>query len=219
MRTLLLPTILHEWVAPRHFIATGTIGATSALDADLPDITSNGTHDYVFAHLLLPHPPLLVDQLCRRVDVPASDPLSNEYRTAFRRQLQCVDDLLVSITGHVDEDTAVLLTGDHGPDTQGQLSKSPGEWTDSDIAERFGVLLAYKVPMGCPATALSDPMLVMASILDCALVESFSAPEPEYLIGAIDPVAVDPKRMDDIKALVGEDASSNSRGLSLSGGE
>jgi hypothetical protein len=190
-------------VDQRHPFLTGTKHTASALAEELGRLTSNDTHDYVFAHLLLPHEPVLVDSDC----APLSDPVEVFQEVALRRaglsgQMDCVDRLVSEALTAVDADTAVLLTGDHGTGTTNQVGRPPEEWSDAGVAERFGVFLAHRLPTGCQGPDLADPMSAMAAIMTCAVDAEFPVAPPIYMIGDQDPVAVDPDRMDRIKAAV-----------------
>jgi hypothetical protein len=116
--------------------------------------------------------------------------------------MSCVDRLLSSIVASIDGDTAVLVTGDHGTATGSQVGAPPDSWSDADIAERFGVLMAYHLPSGCDEPALADPITVMAEIASCAVGTDFEVAPPVSLIGDTDPQAVDAGRMERIQAQV-----------------
>jgi hypothetical protein len=199
---LLQPTLLGEWVENRNHVYTGTMSTAKALEEKLPELLTNGSHDFVFAHFLLPHAPFLVEGDCRlRADSGRPEELPG-LRILAADQMACVDRLLESALLSVDDDTALLLTGDHGSSTGGQIGKDPDDWSDADIAERFGVFMAYALPDSCAKPTLPDPAVTMAAILACALEGRFDTPSPRYLIGMDGPVAVDPERMARIQAEV-----------------
>jgi hypothetical protein len=172
----------------------------------LDAVVSNGSHDFVFAHFLLPHSPIFVDANCASLDVGARREIDTAtVRPAYSDQMACVDRLLITALRKVDADTAVLATGDHGPATQGQLGRGPEQWSDADIAERFSVLLAHKLPDLCPPPVRPDPMAAMAAILGCAVGSDFVVPDPDYFIiasDATDPMSIEPGRMARIQELV-----------------
>jgi hypothetical protein len=199
---LLQPTLLGEWMENRNHVYTGTMSTAKALEESLPELVTNGSHDFVFAHFLLPHAPFLVDGDCRlRADSGRPEDVSG-LRALAADQMACVDRLLESALSSVDDDTALLLTGDHGSSTGGQIGRDPDDWSDADIAERFGVFMAYALPDSCAKPTIPDPAVTMAAILACALEGRFDTPSPRYLIGMDGPVAVDPERMARIQAEV-----------------
>jgi Sulfatase len=203
--TLLLnPTVLGGWVQNRHPFYTGTLNAARALRKQVATLSSDGAHDYIFAHFLMPHDPLLADAECAQTDHPGDLDQDKARRfAAISAQMTCVDTLLTTALEGLGPDTAVLLAGDHGTATGEQAYRPAEEWSDADIAERFGVLLAYRLPAGCAGPSSPDPMVAMGAILTCALEEDFSPPPSEHLIGYENPVAVDAERLTRIKQLVG----------------
>jgi hypothetical protein len=197
---LLTTSVAHEWLENRFHTVTGTLNTAAALNKELARLAGNASHDYIFAHFLLPHDPFLVNQRCEPLSAPvmlSSDVAAN--RRAYAAQLSCVDRLLSDVVANVKPNTAVLLTGDHGGNTARQLSLPPEQWTDADIAERFGVFLAYKLPSNCPQPRIADPMTAMGAVLGCAVGQRFDVQAPAYLIGADEPVRIDHARMTRIK--------------------
>ena len=169
----------------------------------------DGNRDYVFAHMILPHAPIVVDGDCQvrssgDEDTGILDPEEAEAESIqeLAPQLACVDSLLARIAKLIGERTAVVITSDHGSNSGGQVVKPLETWTDADIAERLGILLAYKVPVGCQQGSTDSSIDAMRMVIGCAV----DMPLPEnngiFLIGSEDPVAVDPARMGRIKAQV-----------------
>jgi hypothetical protein len=197
---LLTTSVAHRWLESRFHTVTGTLNTAAALAEQMDRLAGNDSHDYIFAHFLLPHDPFLVNQRCEPLRTPvvlSSDELAN--RQAYADQLSCVDHLVSDVMTNVKPNTAVLLTGDHGGNTALQLSLAPEQWTDADIAERFGVFLAYKLPSHCPQPQIADPMTAMGAVLGCAVGQRFEVQAPQYLIGADEPVKVDQARMSRIQ--------------------
>ncbi len=198
---LLGSTIAEPWA--RHYNYAGTLHTTRALATELAAIQDNGVHDFLFAHFLMPHEPVLVDGDC----TPLSQPVDltgdvSARRAAIANQMGCVDRLVSEALSNVDDDTAMLVTGDHGSGTGGQVGSPSGEWSDTDIAERFSVFLSYKLPSNCEAPMIPDPVAAMSAVMTCSTSKVFVASEPRYLIGDEDPQYVDPARMARIKAAV-----------------
>jgi hypothetical protein len=173
------------------------------------DRFDDGKPDYVFAHLLLPHAPIVVDEDCRVVpnlteEAGTLDPVESqpESRVDLSSQMACVDALLSRAVTVIGDRTAVLITGDHGPGSNGQMLVPPDQWSDADIAERLGVLLAYKVPDGCPQPATDSNLEAMRSIMTCAVDIEPPVNHGMHVLGANDPVWVEPTRMARIKDLM-----------------
>lgn len=212
---VIAPSVFASPLEDRYFTISGTFHAAQALDDQLRALTANGSHDYLFAHLLLPHVPVRVDSNCAMVDYPSDiEADAVRFRAAMSAQISCTDRLLSHGLESVDDNTAVLVLGDHGPSTSFQLGLAPHEWSDADIAERFSVLLAYKLPQTCDGPDVPDLVAAMAAVMSCAVDHRFIAPPPEYMIGIDNPQSIDPLRFARIKELVESDslAPSSDRG-------
>jgi hypothetical protein len=178
---------------------------------DLEDHFDDGKRDYVFAHLALPHAPLVVDSECEVIGRPDQQPQDFEPESgsglepsAFRSQLLCVDGLIQSISRIAGTRTAVMIAADHGPKSGGQVGSPPETWTNADIAERFGTFLAYRLPGDCPSPDADTNIAVMRAIMLCAVDMELPANNGRYLIGADNPEWVDSDRMDAIQKSLGQ---------------
>jgi hypothetical protein len=197
---VIAPTAFADSLQDQFFMVSGSFRTAKELSDRMEVLSSNGSHDYLFAHFLLPHVPARVNSRCDLVDHPHDiETDAAKFRAAIADQMSCVDQLLSIAIGKADNDTAVLLAADHGPSTSFQLGLPPEEWSDAAIAERFSIFLAYKIPADCPKPSLPDPLEAMAAIMGCAVEHTFNAPPPEYVIGIDDPVAIDPGRAAHIK--------------------
>lgn len=161
-----------SWLVP------STLAAHQHL-LDLEDLFRNGRHDYVYAHLMLPHEPYVVDTNC---DVrPRGD--QTRDKEAMNAQFACADSLIADIAPLIDDDTAVLITGDHGAKTRGQLTTPPDEWTELDIVDAFAVLSSYRMPESCREPEANVNTLVVTAIVECATDFEASEDEGSSLIG------------------------------------
>ncbi|MGB8361449.1 MAG: hypothetical protein WCE80_08630, partial [Acidimicrobiia bacterium] len=129
------------------------------------DVFGDGAHDFVYAHLLLPHPPRVVDDRCNVL--PESQRGDDPEHIA--EQLACVDRMVLDILNVVPPTTAVVISGDHGTATRGQLLEPPGQWDDLDVAERLGAFLAYRLPDGCDPPDRDTNVFAVRALLDCSL--------------------------------------------------
>ena len=163
-------------------------------------VFGDGRHDFVYAHLMLPHPPYVVDESCQ-VLPPTTRAHSGELARLLG-QLTCVDSLLMRIAAKVKDTTAVLIAGDHGTAMRGQINATPSDWSDSDIAERLGVLLAYKLPDGCPGPSSPTNLYAMRAIMECAVDVNLPSDPSGFLLGANQPVWVEADRVAAISRLL-----------------
>ena len=209
---LLVPSVLGRWLVSNYgsYSAPATFVATESL-LGLEDRFDNGKRDYVFVHLLLPHAPLVVNSGCEIIDQFDSKPqdfnsesASDLGPAAYRSQMTCVDSLIQSISDLAGTRTAVMITADHGSTSGSQVGSPPETWTDADIAERFGIFLAYRLPEACPSFEAFTNIAVMRAIMVCAVDMELPENNGRYLIGAVDPEWVDSDRMDTIQESLGQ---------------
>jgi len=204
---LLEHSLLRSWLLTRY--GNISVPGTKQTIAHLSSLRSrfdDGNKDFVFAHLLLPHAPIVVDQNCEvtpqsGVDRGNLDPEETEPEPTqeFASQLACVDSLLAEVVVLVGNRTAAIVTGDHGPGSGGQVQRSSETWSDADIAERFSVLLAHRLPNGCSQPRTDSNLEVMRAIVDCTVDIDLPPNNGGFLIGAENPKWVDPARMEAIK--------------------
>lgn len=107
---------------------------------------------FVFAHLLIPHPPYVFDadgSFMGRAQVAAQGDIESYGRQlsfANQQMLQLVD----RITEASDGEAIILLQGDEGPfPARYQGDEWAFDWrtaTDAEVEEKFGILFAMRVP-------------------------------------------------------------------------
>ena len=206
---LLRTTVVARWMEDNlgFYSVAGTLNAANKLIQVGNDVIGDGAHDYVFAHFFLPHIPVVVDSECAVLDAgPLFEPSSGTgrsdtlYLNAFSQQLTCADDLVMRIAEMAGPSTAMLITADHGTGFGGQVGRDGRTWTDADIAERLGIMLAYRLPDGCEPPVDVVNVDVMRAIMSCAVDMELPVRNPEILLGADKPVAVTPNRMAAIRA-------------------
>lgn len=180
---LLSPTPAIDWIVdPRvNFRVSGTLNAAEALSLAARELTGNSRHDYIFAHFILPHPPVTVNGNCE----PAATTDRPEWR-GFSDQMSCVDSLLLEVASLFDETTAVLITADHGPGFSGQLSREPSTWSDADIAERMAIFSAYRLPDGCDPPTDNTNVASVRAVMSCSVAGELPSWEPSFIIGSDD---------------------------------
>ena len=125
------------------------------LTNDLETYLTNDRPDFIYVHILAPHPPLFLDADC--VSNPSAEMSGftmtrlgglsaqdiEKRRSAYIGQVRCVNTVLTQAAdGVVENDAIALFAGDHGPDLGGQLFLSGHEWNDMQIRERLGILVA-----------------------------------------------------------------------------
>lgn len=112
---------------------------------------------FVFAHILLPHPPFLFDAEGNiSTDLNSLSMFSGPgQKEAYVAQLQYTDILLRRLIDNIltasKQPPIIVLQADHGPDVT-LVSDAFGTWhpnpTPEMLRERFGILNAYYFPSG-----------------------------------------------------------------------
>jgi hypothetical protein len=117
-----------------------------------------------FAHVLAPHPPFAfnADGSPRVTALPAlladgdhwramahgsSEQYEQGYRAGVGYVTMRVQQLVDAILARSDRETIIYVQGDHGPGSRLRFDDP----TASDLVERFGILLALRLPGGEPA--------------------------------------------------------------------
>lgn len=137
---------------------------------------------FIYAHVLLPHPPLLVDASCRLrfnsafdesiLGAPGLMHYIDDRRAAYVDQVRCVNRRVSEFLREVDPSSVVLLMADHGPDSLGQLLTVPlSEWSADAIAERMSMFAALRLPRPCRNSLepAFSPVNSFRLILNCLL--------------------------------------------------
>lgn len=135
-------------------------------------------------HILLPHPPYLLDERCdyvntatRRAHANLDDDLIDERRAFYAGQLECTNKkLLETVSAIVERNprTHIMITGDHGSEPSMLLTTEPEDLTDSDIRERMGIFSAYRLP-GCETVVYPtlSPVNGTRTLANCAVGSGF----------------------------------------------
>jgi hypothetical protein len=163
--------------------------------------TERSAPRFVFGHVLLPHPPITVDASCtvRPEPQPGGPAVGARFligtpeldgrRAGYVEQVECVNDEILRFLDELDDDAVVFITGDHGPDSFGQMKLAPDDWTEADIRERLAVLSAYRLPSGCSSSVAEDQDLIngMRIVLGCLVEDELPAqPVHSYIFPLAD---------------------------------
>jgi Sulfatase len=137
---------------------------------------------FVFLHLILPHPPLYMDASCTPNPGPErSQRLLNEYpfldpqllalrKAAYVEQIECANDVTRRLIEAVPDDSVVVVTADHGPDSRAQLRIDSSLWDEGAKLERYSTLTSMRLPTECPeAEDDLDLVNIFRLVLGCLL--------------------------------------------------
>jgi len=121
----------------------------------IPELGPRNSPAFVFAHVLIPHPPFVFGPNGEPVN-REKNPTQNEllrlkdrasYRRGYRNQMAYTNKLLIrtidGIGARSEKPAIIILEGDHGPSLN-----STGTVNKRFIREKFGILNAYYLPFG-----------------------------------------------------------------------
>lgn len=187
-RTLFGPLFARMIGSPWRYTASRTV---SWYEENLQDLTQNRQRDFVFAHVILPHPPFLLTEDCEM-----------EYREEFAtpfvrhtvpglveaqlRQMACVDQHLVQVADLVGPEALLIVVSDHGSELRSQVSRDTLSWTEEDIAERMSVLFAIRGPEDCHPT---EPIMIpniFRAVMRCMGTDIADLPPRMMLASALE---------------------------------
>jgi hypothetical protein len=155
----------------------GALHATDWLINEMPSLLNDDQPDFIFAHVLLPHPPLFLDRHCQPDFRGGSDGFAvgemgisqaelASVRALYLQQVECANHVLLDVADSLGQDDFALIFGDHGPDSQGQLFMQSEDWTAEQFAERFQAFFAGKAP-GCDLTGLGSLVNAGRRVVSC----------------------------------------------------
>lgn len=173
--------------------SASTSGALNALNNVSAHITEDDGRDFVFAHILLPHPPVLLDDECNRsyetfldtrvLNTPGTTEADLRLiKAAYLEQVECVNNLILGLVDRLPPRWPVLITSDHGTDFRGQTLKVPDQWDEEDIDERFSILTLTRLPARCRIAEANDLVNLMRSAASCVLDIEIASIPPHYQI-------------------------------------
>ena len=145
------------------------------LAANSKRISEDSTPNFVFAHLVAPHPPFFLDNTCSTVvehgragsqfNQPGIERSTRD--DFFFEQKTCIDSFLIELADLIQPNDVVIFVGDHGTDRRNQLAMPPEEWSRQAIVERMNVLVAVRTGNGC---SIGDNIVIpnlLRRVLSC----------------------------------------------------
>jgi hypothetical protein len=149
--------------------------------------------DFVFAHILIPHPPIQLNSDCDLVidprlqgqllGVQGMNAATRDFREAgYQEQRACLNEMVLSMIEQLPNDASVVITADHGTDFQGQMEKEPKDWSDAEIEERFHIFHAARLPQSCELPVERDLVNLVRAEVGCIAGEALPAVAPYHEI-------------------------------------
>jgi hypothetical protein len=122
---------------------------------------------FVYAHILAPHPPYRYRAGCElKTDLEGTsvsywgEP-EGSGGEEYRQGIECLNRSLLAAVDRIiaEEDSIVVIQGDHGPKFGFDLSRPLSAWSEAELRQRFSILNAQRLPRSCspggPATGFA----------------------------------------------------------------
>lgn len=159
MYFLVWSSLIAEYVMPgeAYQYALGSKASMQWLEANVPELSSNANPDFVFAHVVAPHPPLYLERDCQIIPSPRRAGFffneegvpPTERKMYLEGQLECVMSFMRSVAGQLDPNDILVFVSDHGTDLHGQLTRDPRTWSEAEVMERMNAFVAARLPEKC----------------------------------------------------------------------
>lgn len=173
-------------------------------------ISRSTTPEFVFAHLMAPHPPFFLDEDCQTVVNRARTGTQfylegvsqSDRETYFREQRKCVDHFMTRLIELIEPDDIMVLVADHGTDRRSQTLVPASDWSHHAMIERMNVFLAVHTGNGCvlPETVINPNL--MRIVLSCNATEPVELlPDRMWINGMVE------LDRHDVQSLLGSDAT------------
>ncbi|MDC1175406.1 sulfatase-like hydrolase/transferase [Bacteriovoracaceae bacterium] len=144
---------------------------------------------FMFAHTFAVHQPYVYSKGCGvRKDADMKPP--NNDIEAYLNEVSCMNNDILSLVETIekrDPSAIIILQGDHGSETNLQLSKHPlSEWSDNDILERYSIFNAVKAPEECKNKFYNSmsPVNTLRGVLSCLSDKDLNNLEDQYYYAA-----------------------------------
>jgi hypothetical protein len=174
------------WERFGYAFTIGARGTMTWLEENIERVSENSIPDFVLAHLEIPHPPMFLDAGCElevsedrngvQLQRPGFD--IDARKAAYLEQADCVNHFVADLSERVSSDMVLILSGDHGSDSQLQMDMNPIDWTDDAIRERFNVMFAFSGPEACRPTEPVLLPMVLQDLLQCLSGKSLESLPP-----------------------------------------
>ncbi|MFC1491873.1 sulfatase-like hydrolase/transferase [Nitrospinota bacterium] len=144
-------------------LESSPVAAFKRLKEDTEKPKKGSRPKFIFAHLVIPHPPFIVDGECvpyrKFLDFLDKDRRNSPEHLfdAYKKQTRCANKMMrefaeILAKKGVLNDSLVIFMADHGSASGGQIFKSAEEWSPTDIRERFSVFFGVKFPQNKKGT-------------------------------------------------------------------
>ena len=159
-----------------HGFGKNALHSLGEVDRALKDMSGNSESELLFAHVVMPHGPYVVDDQCGSTgqqipegggSVTADNHTASEI--GYVQQSNCVDLWISRYIESSDPEMSILFLADHGSALRLQTTRDPWQWTPDEIRERASVLLAARTPSECGSLPTLSTLAAFAWVVGCHL--------------------------------------------------
>jgi hypothetical protein len=148
-------------------------GSVDDLTSKLPATDQIQRPFFLYAHIIMPHPPIRARSDCSTL-VGGADlkEWNASHRSDYVNQIKCANSQTVRLLDRIEADdptAIIILQSDHGSAFRGQFNRRLAEWNGRDIAERTSALNAMRLPADCAGNLDPSQTLIntFPAVLSC----------------------------------------------------
>jgi len=182
-RTVASPSVLES---AGYAFTVGSQHTMNWLLENGPRLSTDDQPNFVFAHVMAPHPPFFLDPTCETIYSRdrsgvlfsrRADDVDNR-RHAYLEQTMCLNDFMIDLSDNLDPSAVVIFVADHGTDQRNQLARDPSSWSHEDLIERFNIFLAVRGEADCSVGDRVVSPNIFRRLLSCMSEETLEDREP-----------------------------------------
>ena len=126
----------------------------SEIGPRLDKIMEPGRPTFLFAHVLVPHPPRTFSSSCSQLNLRGSAPITDYWGDyeGYTNDVKCVNQQVLDLVDAIlkrDPNAVVILHADHGSAFSVDWSLPIDKWPSSQAEERFAILMGLRLPVQC----------------------------------------------------------------------
>jgi hypothetical protein len=142
------------YLTPLRRFVRGRRTIVSEIGPRLDKIIESGKSTFLFAHVLVPHPPRTFSTGCSQLNIRGSAPISDfwgDYK-GYNNDIKCVNQQVLNLVDLIlshDAKAVIILHSDHGTAFSVDWSLPIDRWPTSQAEERFAILMGLRLPERC----------------------------------------------------------------------
>jgi len=133
----------------------------SEIGPQLDKIMETGRPTFLFAHVLVPHPPRNFSSTCSQLNLRNTAPITDYWGDyeGYINDVKCVNQEVLGLIDKIlerDSRAVIILHADHGTAFSVDWTLPIEEWPGSQAQERFAILMGLRFPAHCSQYLYSE---------------------------------------------------------------